>query len=77
MLLVLVLVVTDMILASSELWRRTGPFTRWNRLKGAFPGLGTATVAFGIYLVYEAIFVKDKHGHGEIGHGKDHHTQAL
>lgn len=61
----------------SEAWRYTGPFTRWNRLKGAFPGLGLGTAAFGVYLVYEALFVKDEHGHGEVGHGKDHHTQAL
>lgn len=46
-------------------------------MKGAFPGLGIGAAAFGVYLVYEALFVKDEHGHGEIGHGKDHHTQAL
>ncbi|KAL8916727.1 MAG: hypothetical protein Q9172_006182 [Xanthocarpia lactea] len=32
-----------------EEWRYTGPFTRWNRFKGAFPGLGIATVAFTFY----------------------------
>ncbi|GAB7342479.1 hypothetical protein MBLNU457_g0677t1 [Dothideomycetes sp. NU457] len=57
-----------------EAWRYTGPFSRFNRFRGAFPGLGIATVAFAGYLAYEAVFVKDEHGHGEIGHGKDHHT---
>ena len=57
----------------SEQWRYTGPFTRYNRLKGAFPGLGIATVAFAGYLVYEAVFMKDEHhGDGE-GHGEEHH----
>lgn len=60
----------------SEAWRYTGPFTRWNRLKGAFPGLGWGAGAFAIYLAYEAVFVKDEHGHGEIGHGQDHHGIA-
>ncbi|KAK8213164.1 hypothetical protein M8818_002462 [Zalaria obscura] len=55
----------------AEAWRYTGPFTRWNRLKGAFPGLGVATVAFGVYLAYEAVSVKDEH-HGD-SHGSDHH----
>ena len=61
---------------SSEAWRYTGPFSRFNRFKGAFPGLGIATVAFAGYLAYEAVFVKDEHGHGEVGHGKDHHGIA-
>jgi len=60
----------------SEAWRYTGPFSRWNRFKGSFPGLGIATVAFAGYLAYEAVFVKDEHGHGEIGQGKDHHGIA-
>lgn len=56
-----------------EAWRYTGPFTRYNRFKRAFPGLGIATVAFAGYLVYEAVFLKDEHhGHGE-GHGEEHH----
>ncbi|KAF1981034.1 hypothetical protein K402DRAFT_299341, partial [Aulographum hederae CBS 113979] len=50
----------------AEEWRYTGPFTRWNRFKGSFPGLGIATVAFGVYLVYEAVFLNEPH-HGE-GH---------
>jgi NADH dehydrogenase (ubiquinone) 1 beta subcomplex subunit 3 len=55
-----------------ETWRYTGPFTRWNRFKGAFPGLGIATVAFAGYLVYEAIFLRKPHGHAE-GHSEEHH----
>lgn len=57
----------------SEAWRYTGPFSRWNRFKGAFPGLGIATVAFAGYLVYDAAFGKDEHAHGDNGHGNDHH----
>jgi NADH dehydrogenase (ubiquinone) 1 beta subcomplex subunit 3 len=57
----------------SEQWRYTGPFTRYNRFKRAFPGLGIATVAFAGYLAYEAAFMRDEHhGHGE-GHGEEHH----
>jgi len=52
----------------SEAWRYTGPFTRWNRFKGLFPGLGIATVAFAGYCVYEQLFLKDDHHHAE-----DHH----
>lgn len=59
---------------SSEKWRYTGPFTRWNRFKGSFPGLGIATVAFTIYLGYEYLFLKDdSHGHTDAGHGDSHH----
>lgn len=53
--------------SNREEWRYTGPFTRWNRFKGAFPGLGIATVAFTVYLGYEYLFLRDK-DHGE-GHG--------
>lgn len=56
----------------SEAWRYTGPFTRFNRFRGAFPGLGIATVAFAGYLVYEQMFLTSSHGHGE-GHGDEHH----
>lgn len=56
----------------SEAWRYTGPFTRFNRFRGAFPGLGIATVAFAGYLVYEQMFLTSSHGHGE-GHGDGHH----
>ncbi|KAF2679597.1 hypothetical protein K458DRAFT_393722 [Lentithecium fluviatile CBS 122367] len=47
--------------ARYEAWRYTGPFTRWNRFKGAFPGLGIATVAFATYCVAEALFFPDTH----------------
>ncbi|KAI9852838.1 MAG: hypothetical protein M1824_001706 [Vezdaea acicularis] len=47
--------------ARHERWRYTGPFTRFNRFKGSFPGLGIATVAFAIYCGYEYAFVKDEH----------------
>ncbi|KAI5307871.1 hypothetical protein KEM55_007181, partial [Ascosphaera atra] len=55
-----------------EAWRYTGPFTRWNRYKGALPGFGTACVLFAGYCAYEAIFLKkdDHHGHG---HAEEHH----
>ncbi len=57
----------------SEAWRYTGPFTRWNRFKGAFPGLGIATVAFAAYCGYEYLFLNDDHhGHGEASHGEGH-----
>ncbi|KAF2218810.1 NADH-ubiquinone oxidoreductase B12 subunit family-domain-containing protein [Elsinoe ampelina] len=57
----------------AEAWRYTGPFTRFQRFRGAFPGLGIATVAFAGYLAYEQVFLKDdSHGHGS-GHGSDHH----
>ncbi|KAL5395600.1 hypothetical protein PMIN06_007229 [Paraphaeosphaeria minitans] len=55
--------------ARYEQWRYTGPFTRWNRFKGAFPGLGIATVAFAGYCVVEALFFKDEHH----GHDEGHH----
>jgi NADH dehydrogenase (ubiquinone) 1 beta subcomplex subunit 3 len=51
-----------------EAWRYTGPFTRFNRFKSAFPGLGIATVAFGVYLVAEQVFFKEEHHHGEAEH---------
>ncbi|EGP85462.1 uncharacterized protein MYCGRDRAFT_19626, partial [Zymoseptoria tritici IPO323] len=53
--------------ARVEAWRYTGPFTRRNRFKNSFPGLGIATVAFAGYLVYEQVFMAPAHGHGE-GH---------
>jgi len=56
----------------AEAWRYTGPFTRFNRFKRAFPGLGIATGAFAVYLVYEALFLKKDSHHGE-GHGDEHH----
>ena len=56
----------------SEAWRYSGPFTRWNRFKGAFPGFGIAVVAFTGYVAFEALFLKDSHGHGD-EHGDKHH----
>ncbi|EMC97094.1 hypothetical protein BAUCODRAFT_32837 [Baudoinia panamericana UAMH 10762] len=59
--------------ARHEAWRYTGPFTRWSRLRGAFPGLGIATVAFAGYMVYETLFMSPAHGHGDEHHGESHH----
>ncbi len=56
----------------SEAWRYTGPFSRWNRFKGLFPGFGIGLAAFGAYLAYEQMFAQPSHGHGE-GHGEEHH----
>jgi len=58
--------------ARAEAWRYTGPFTRLNRFKGSFPGLGIATVAFAAYCGYEYLFLKDDH-HAKGGHGDGHH----
>ena len=56
-----------------EAWRYTGPFTRFNRFKSAFPGLGIATVAFAAYCGYEYLFMKDEN-HGQAGgHGGEGH----
>ncbi|RKU40927.1 hypothetical protein DL546_002037 [Coniochaeta pulveracea] len=52
----------------AEAWRYTGQFSRWNRFKGAFPGLGIATVAFAGYCAYEYLFMKEDHHHVEGGH---------
>ena len=54
-------------LSDSEVWRYTGPFTRFNRFKRAFPGLGIATGAFAVYLVAEQLFLKEEHT-------EDHHS---
>ncbi|KAI8962460.1 NADH-ubiquinone oxidoreductase B12 subunit family-domain-containing protein [Daldinia sp. FL1419] len=56
----------------AEAWRYTGQFTRWNRFKNAFPGLGIATVAFVAYLGFEKLFLGGDEHHGE-GHGETHH----
>ena len=71
----------QILMKLSEAWRYQGPFTRWNRFRGAFPGLGIATIAFTIYCGYEYLFLKDDH-HGHLGeehgdahsegHGEDH-----
>ncbi|KAI7025820.1 hypothetical protein KC318_g1164 [Hortaea werneckii] len=57
----------------NEAWRYTGPFTRFNRFRGAFPGFGIASVAFAGYLVYEQVFMSSGHGHHDEGHGEGHH----
>ncbi|KAH6984879.1 NADH-ubiquinone oxidoreductase B12 subunit family-domain-containing protein [Ilyonectria sp. MPI-CAGE-AT-0026] len=56
----------------NEAWRYTGTFSRWNRFKNAFPGLGIASVAFAGYCGYEYFFLEDDHHHGE-AHGEAHH----
>lgn len=53
---------------SSEAWRYTGPFSRWNRFKGGFPGLGIATVAFAGYCAWEHFFEKNHHHHAQAHH---------
>lgn len=63
--------------ASSEEWRSTGYFTRWNRFKNGFPGLGIATVAFAAYCGYEYLFLKDDHGHGHGDVSKDTPTSKV
>jgi len=60
--------------ARHEAWRSEGPFTRWNRFRRALPGLGSASVAFAIYCVYEHFFLNKHHHHhsAEKGaHGPD------
>ena len=57
----------------SEAWRYTGPFTRRNRMyRGLFPGFGIGLAAFGVYMVYEQLFMSSGHGHGD-GHAEEHH----
>ncbi|OJJ48218.1 hypothetical protein ASPZODRAFT_130171 [Penicilliopsis zonata CBS 506.65] len=58
--------------ARHEAWRYNGPFSRWNRFKGLFPGLGIASVAFAAYCTYEALFMKDDHAHHGDGHHEGH-----
>ncbi|KAK9369718.1 NADH-ubiquinone oxidoreductase B12 subunit family-domain-containing protein [Lipomyces kononenkoae] len=38
-----------------EAWRYTGQFSRYNRLKGMFPGFGVGATAFVLYCVYEQL----------------------
>ncbi|KAK9469734.1 NADH-ubiquinone oxidoreductase B12 subunit family-domain-containing protein [Lipomyces arxii] len=38
-----------------EAWRYTGQFSRFNRMKGMFPGLGLGTAAFVAYCIYEKL----------------------
>lgn len=50
--------------AKRDAWRYTGQFSRVNRFKNAFPGLGIAIVAFSGYLAYEKLVMeKDDHSH--------------
>ncbi|KAL1956750.1 hypothetical protein VTO42DRAFT_6803 [Malbranchea cinnamomea] len=58
--------------ARHEAWRYSGPFSRWNRFKAGFPGLGIATVAFAAYCTYEHFFLNT-----EEHHKKGHHNVAL
>jgi len=43
-------------------------------MKGAFPGFGIGLGAFLVYCAYEAVFMKDSHGHHD---SKGHDTIAL
>jgi len=48
----------------NEAWRYMNQFSRYNRLiKGTFPGLGIASVAFAGYLAYDTIFAEHEHHH--------------
>lgn len=53
--------------AKRDAWRYQGQFTRFNRFKNAFPGLGIATVAFALYCGYEQLVLK-KNDHDEHNH---------
>ncbi|TAQ87988.1 hypothetical protein B7494_g3696 [Chlorociboria aeruginascens] len=57
--------------ARREAWRYTGMYSRWNRFKGSFPGLGIATVAFAAYCGYEYMFLSDDHGHAKENDRRD------
>ena len=54
-----------------EAWRYTGPFTRANRLRGAFPGFGIALAAFSGYMVYETLFLAPASDHSDEHHGSE------
>lgn len=47
--------------AKRDAWRYEGQFTRYNRFKSAFPGLGIAIVAFTGYVTFEHFFLKKDH----------------
>ena len=47
--------------AKRDAWRYEGQFTRFNRFKGAFPGLGIGVGAFALYVAYEKFFLENKH----------------
>ncbi|KAK0711476.1 NADH-ubiquinone oxidoreductase B12 subunit family-domain-containing protein, partial [Lasiosphaeris hirsuta] len=57
----------------SEAWRYEGQFSRFNRFKKGFPGLGIASVAFAAYCTYEHFFLKDEHHGHAAAHGEEHH----
>ncbi|BDD62175.1 hypothetical protein MPDQ_008096 [Monascus purpureus] len=57
--------------ARNEAWRYTGPFSRFNRFRGLFPGFGIASVAFAGYCAYEHFFLQDAHHHASDSAG--HH----
>ena len=61
------------LLGIRERWRYTGPFTRFNRFRGTFPGFGIAAIAFATYCGFEYLFLKDDH-HDQHGasHGAKH-----
>jgi NADH dehydrogenase (ubiquinone) 1 beta subcomplex subunit 3 len=63
----------NVLTASSEAWRYNGPFTRFNRFRGSFPGLGIATVAFAAYCTYEYFFLSDHHAGDGHGHTDGRH----
>lgn len=44
-------------------WKTHPYFSKTNQLKKAFPGLGIATVAFGLYCIYDEFIVKKNSGH--------------
>ena len=48
-----------------DAWRYEGQFSRFNRFKNAFPGLGIATVAFTLYCGYEKFIMKKDEHHDE------------
>ncbi|CAH2447691.1 Subunit of mitochondrial NADH:ubiquinone oxidoreductase (complex I) [Komagataella phaffii CBS 7435] len=52
-----------------DAWRSQGAFTRANRFRGALPGFFWGLGAFGVYCVYEKVFLtNDHHGHHEEHH---------
>ncbi|EXJ62916.1 hypothetical protein A1O7_03359 [Cladophialophora yegresii CBS 114405] len=57
----------------NEAWRYTGPFTRGNRMKGAFPGFGIAVVAFTGYVIVEQLFFAKDHHASEHDESAGHH----
>ncbi|KAI8057275.1 hypothetical protein BDF22DRAFT_616539 [Syncephalis plumigaleata] len=54
--------------AKLHAWRNHPVFHSRNQLRGAFPGLGIATVAFTVYCLGEWAFSKKSHKSVENGH---------